>query len=113
MSRTITVSEETYQGIKEQLQPDERMDVSCLEDMVGKAFFFRTVTYHLTGRVVRVMGNMLVLEDAAWIPDSGRFMDAIKNGNLNEVEPVGDAIINLGALIDAFPWNHPLPKDQV
>jgi hypothetical protein len=79
---------------------------------IGKAYFIRTVTYHLTGRVKAVVGSFLVLEEAAWIADSGRFMSAIKDGKLNEVEPVGEALINIGSITDAFPWAHALPKDQ-
>ena len=42
------------------------------------------------------------LVDAAWIADSGRFMDAIKKGELNEVEPVGEAMININSIVDMF-----------
>lgn len=97
---------------KGQLNEDEKLDISSLQDMVGKAFFFRTVTYHLTGRIKKIIGNMFLLEDAAWIADSGRFQQAIKDGKLNEVEPVGDAILNISTVTDIFPWKHPLPKEQ-
>lgn len=79
---------------------------------VGKSYFIRTVTYHLVGKVSSVIGTFLILHDAAWVADSGRFTQAIKNGALNEVEPVGDAIVNLGAITDAFPWVHALPDKQ-
>ena len=39
-------------------------------------------------------------------------MQAIKDGKLNEVEPVGDAIMNTDAINDAFPWVHALPDKQ-
>ena len=80
--------------------------------MVGEKFFFRTVTYHLTGKVKKVVGNIIQLEDAAWVADSGRFMNAIKEGKLNEVEPVGTAFININSVTDFFPWKHSLPKEQ-
>lgn len=80
---------------------------------VGAAYFIRTVTYHLTGRVKAVIGSFLILEDAAWIADSGRFMQAIQDGKLSEVEPAGDAIVNVNAISDAFPWKHALPKEQI
>jgi hypothetical protein len=110
--KTITMSDETYALIKSQLKESEDFDLSGLQDFIGKSFFFRTVTYHLTGRVKNIFGNMLVLEDAAWIADSGRFQQAIKEGKLNEVEPVGDAILNLSTVTDMFPWKHKLPKEQ-
>ena len=56
---------------------------------IGESLFIRTVTYHLTGKVVgiKVIAGtaFLVLEQAAWIADSGRFTQAINNGTLSEV----------------------------
>tara|TARA_Y100000310_G_scaffold110581_1_gene108974 strand:+ start:15774 stop:16097 length:324 start_codon:yes stop_codon:yes gene_type:complete len=80
---------------------------------VGEKYFIRTVTYHLTGRVKKIVGNFLVLEDAAWIADSGRFMEAIDEGNLSEVEPVKTEVyVNVGSITDAFEWKHELPRKQ-
>ena len=79
---------------------------------INESYFFRTVTYHLVGKVTAIKGTFLVLKDASWIADSGRFMQAIKDGTLNEVEPVGDAIINTNSVTDAFPWKHKLPTEQ-
>lgn len=112
MAKTIEVSDETYEKIKEQLGEESFSDINSFEDMVGEKFFFRTVTYHLTGRVKKVIGSILELENAAWIADSGRFMQAIKEGKLNEVEPVGRAFINMQTVIDFFPWKHKLPESQ-
>ena len=82
------------------------------EKLIGKSFFFRTVTYHMVGKVEEVDGNFVRLSDASWVADSGRFMDAIQGGKLNEVEPVGEWWVNLDTVTDFGPWNHPLPKDQ-
>ena len=112
MARTIEVSEETYKKIREQLKEDETVDLSEIGDMVGKSFFFRTVTYHLVGKVTKRIGNILKLEIASWVADSGRFMDTIKKGELKEVEPVGEAFINLNSVTDFFPWKHKLPTEQ-
>jgi len=86
--------------------------LSNLADFIGKSWFIRTVTYHLVGRVRRVTDGFLVLEDASWVADSGRFMNAIKEGKLNEVEPVGPALVNIAAITDMFPWVHELPNRQ-
>ena len=110
--KTIEVSEETYEKIKTQLKDDEKLDISELEDLIGKKWFFRTVTYHLVGKVEKMIGSFLQLSNASWVADSGRFTQAIKDGTLSEVEPVGIALINLNSVIDMFPWIHPLPKEQ-
>lgn len=110
--RTLQISEETYEKIKEQLRSEEKVSFDSYNDFIGKSFFFRTVTYHVVGKVVKIVGTMLQLEQASWVADSGRFMNAIKEGKLNEVEPVGDWFVNIGAIVDFGVWNHKLPKNQ-
>ena len=112
MVRTLEVSDETYEKIKEQLGVGDR-EINSYEDLVGGKFYFRTVTYHLTGEVKKIVGRFAYLKKAAWIADSGRCQQAIKDGTLNEVEPVGDAFINLDTVTDFFPWTHKLPETQI
>ena len=109
---TLEISQETYDKIKDQLGEDEKIDLKSLADMIGKKFFFRTVTYHVVGKVVNILGNIIQLEDSSWVADSGRFMQAIKEGKLNEVEPVGKGYLNSQSLVDFYPWRHDLPKEQ-
>lgn len=79
---------------------------------VGDKLFIRTVTYHIVGEVTSREGDWLALKDAAWVADSGLFSDALAKGTLNEVEPVGEAFVNLGSATDVFPWSHELPLVQ-
>ena len=76
-------------------------DASAWE--IGKNYLIRTVTMIDTGRLVAVTNQELVLEDAAWIADTGRFSDAVKKASFSEVEPFPDGrvIIGRGAVIDA------------
>lgn len=80
---------------------------------IGEKYYIRTVTHHQTGRVKEIVGKFLILEQAAWIADSGRFMNAILEGKLDEVEPVKEAIVNTDTIIDAFLWEFDLPKKQL
>lgn len=75
---------------------------------VGKLYFIRTVTHHLCGRLVKVTSQELVLEDAAWVADDGRFAEALSTGECAEVEPFpdGTVIVGRGALIDGTVWTH-------
>lgn len=78
---------------------------------VGTAYFIRTVTYHVTGRLVWVGPTELVLDDAAWVADSGRWNAALTTGKLAEVEPFpGKVIVNRSSVVDACEWTHPLPR---
>jgi hypothetical protein len=82
---------------------------------IGKAYLIRTVTMIDIGIVKAVGDGELVLSNASWIADTGRFHDALKDGaeKLAEVEPfTGDVIIGRGAIIDAVEWSHPLPSEQ-
>lgn len=111
--KTLEISDETYEKIKDQLGEDEQFDLSDLDSMLNQKFFFRTVTYHIIGKVENFLTNKVMeLSGACWVADSGRFMNAIKDGDLSEVEPVGQMWINLDTVTDFFPWNHSLPKDQ-
>jgi len=80
---------------------------------IGEKYFFRTITYHVTGKVKSIVGHFLVLEDAAWVADSGRFRQAIMEGVLDEVEPVDvEMYLNLESITDAFQWKKDLPRVQ-
>ena len=112
MERTIKISEETYQKLKDQLGESEPLNINCYQDLIGKKWFFRTVSYHSVGKAIKLIGNLIQLENASWIADSGRFMDCIQKGKLDEVEPVGTMWVNLDTVVDMFEWKHELPKEQ-
>lgn len=70
---------------------------------IGKIYLIRTVTMIDTGRLVAVTEHELVLEDAAWIADTGRFAQAVEKAEFSEVEPfpLGRVIIGRGSVVDA------------
>ena len=113
MSKQIEVSDDTWEKIKEIVnKDDESFELNTMDDFIGKKLYIRTVTYHLTGKVKARIGNFFHLVEAAWIADSGRFMDAIKKGELSEVEPVGEAMVNVNSITDMFIWKHELTNEQ-
>ena len=97
-----------------QLLCDEESKLSSSPYEVGKNYFIRTVTHYYTGRLVAVYEHELVIADAAWIADTGRYADALKSGDFSEVEPYpeGNVIIGRGALLDASPLSTSLPRSQ-
>ena len=79
---------------------------------VGQTYIIRTVTMYYTGRLESVYPGELVLSDAAWIADTGRWSAALAIGKLSEVEPYpGMCIVSRAAIVDASLWLHPLPRD--
>lgn len=93
-------------------QPIEEVDSSS-HWKVGKNYFIRTVTNHYTGKLLSVTAKELVLEQAAWIADDGRFSEALKNEEFAEVEPYpdGEVIIGRSAVLDAIQIKK-LPRDM-
>ena len=80
---------------------------------IGSNYLIRTVTMIQVGRLELVTEKELVLSSAAWIADTGRFYNALRDGTLSEIEPFpNDIIVGRGSIIDATEWTHELPKEQ-
>jgi hypothetical protein len=79
---------------------------------VGKSYLVRTVTMYCLGKLKIITGQELLFESASWVADCGRFNNALKTGQLNEVEPfLDDVIVNRSSIIDATLWRFDLPKE--
>jgi hypothetical protein len=108
----------TYGEIKQLLEifgnkPKESNSDSPFK--IGQIYYIRTVTMHHVGRLKAIYHDFLVLEEASWVADSGRFNEFITKGNVSsscEIEPFyNDAIIGRGSIIDATIWNNKLPTE--
>ena len=89
------------------------IDGKAIPFEIGGKYFIRTVTYFATGEVEDIKGDFLVLKDAAWIADTGRFSQALTTGVLSEVEPVETPMfLNMNTITDAFIWGHSLPREM-
>jgi hypothetical protein len=70
------------------------------------------VTYHYIGKVLGVSGGWVLLGSASWVASSGRFSAALASGSLDEVEAYpgkGRVDVRLDTIVDACPWEHPVP----
>lgn len=70
---------------------------------IGKSYFIRTVTHYFTGRLIWVGDKEIVLEDAAWIADTGRFHQFVAGTSVNEVEPFpkgSQVVVGRGSIVD-------------
>ena len=82
---------------------------------VGNDVLIRTVTHFHTGRIEQITEQEIVLSSAAWIADTGRFANALKEGKaiLGEVEPFANPVsVNRGAIVDVTDWTGGLPTEQ-
>lgn len=80
---------------------------------IGKNYFVRTVTHYYVGRLVAVHAQELVIENASWIADTGRFHVALQDGIFDEIEPypIGQVVIGRGSIIDASLYTGELPQE--
>lgn len=82
---------------------------------IGKNIMVRTVTMIYTGKLIDVYPEELVLTDATWIAETGRWMEFISNGVTKECEPYPDdhpVIIGRGGILDVTEWTSVLPRSQ-
>lgn len=82
---------------------------------IGENYLVRTVTHIQVGKLEDINDKEIILSNASWVADTGRFHNMLKNGLDNvensEVEPfIDDIIVNRGALIEATKYRHQLPK---
>jgi hypothetical protein len=81
---------------------------------IDATYFIRTVTMAQTGKLMAVYPQELVLVDAAWIADTGRFKQAVESAEFSEVEPFPDGrqvIVGRASIIDAVKIPE-LPRSQ-
>lgn len=107
MSKTYTLTQDEYDQVKHLIEKDSKQ-YSALEDFIGGGVFIRTVTMYYTGKVEKIAGKFLVLSQAAWIADTGRFNDFIqgKPTSALEVEPMGDTMINIDTITDISSYSN-------
>ena len=63
---------------------------------IGEPYLIRTVTMIDTGILVAVTEHEIILRDAAWIADTGRFSQALESCDFAEVEPFPDGLVAIG-----------------
>ena len=84
---------------------------------IGENYLIRTVTFTYLGNLMSVGEKELLIGDASWIANTGRFSNMLKEGvtgqDNSEIEPCNaDIFIGRGAIVDMIPYNHELPTKQ-
>jgi len=80
-------------------------DETCTNDSsfleVDKVYAFRTVTMIYTGRLKKINSQELLIDEAAWIPETERWADFAATGAHKEAEPyTKPVVLSRGALLD-------------
>ncbi|MDE2099482.1 MAG: hypothetical protein KGL39_19680 [Patescibacteria group bacterium] len=72
--------------------------------VIGNQYYFELATKYYVGNVVAVTDKFVIIDRAAWIPDTGRFNEFLATGNPKECEPCGvPVIIGIGAICTSMP----------
>lgn len=115
----IKVDELVIEGVtyvpKNSLKSSKVIELDGTESVweIGLNYLIRTVTMIQLGTLVKVTDKELVLSNACWVADTGRFTQALEKGTLNEVEMFQrNVIVSRGGIIDATEWLTNLPKTQ-
>ena len=103
-------------SIFDTLLPTDALHVSAPHPYeIGRNYFVRTVTHHFVGTLVAVFPQELKFENCSWVPEDGRFTQALEKGELSEVEPYprgSRPIIGRAALIDCVVVTWAPPSSQ-
>ena len=79
---------------------------------VGDAILIRTVTMIQVGRVKAIGPDLFTMEDGGWVASTKRFSETLKTGGLDEFERAPSWFaVGRGAIVDVWPWEHPLPSE--
>lgn len=71
MPKTLTVSDETWDRIKDQVEEDALEPVVELDDLVGKEYAFQCARYIYFGTVDSINSTFITLKNASIVYDTG------------------------------------------
>lgn len=79
---------------------------------VGDNVVLMTDTFYWIGKIAKIGNSAVILDEAAWIADMGRFANALSSGprGISEAEPVpgsGRMGVPLAHIRTYIPWPHP------
>lgn len=81
---------------------------------IGAKYMVETVTKYYTGELAEIHFDWIVLVNAAWIPQTGRFNLLFRSGGVpEEVEPYPDNYrlrISIGSIVNVGDYPNELPR---
>jgi len=83
MLKTIEISDETWEKIKDQVGEDFK-EIENLQDLIGQKYLFECARYFYYGKVKKVTSDYVELTDAGKVFDSGA-LDAKSPTDLQKV----------------------------
>ena len=80
---------------------------------IGDNYYFQTITFFFTGRLIQETPHYYIIEDAAWIPECGVYSEFFRKGIPDECEPL-DVLVHVkkDSIVAIIPFKNPLPRTQ-
>ena len=72
MTKTLEISDETYERIKAQLGEDDK-EIESLEELIGETYCFQCARYIYHGKVKSVNANYIELTKAGVVFETGDY----------------------------------------
>lgn len=82
---------------------------------IGSNYMVQTVTDYFIGKLEKVTNAEIILSNCSWIPDTGIYSDALRNGIFEEVEPMPDEFMNIifkSSIVNAYKVNFKIPREK-
>ena len=98
MSKTIEVSEETYEKIKDQLSEEEVLEVENLNDLPGKKMLFQCARYIYYGKVKNINSTYIELEKAGIVYETGE----LKASSASDFQELPSNVFVMRNAIESF-----------
>ena len=73
MTKTIEVSDETFDKIKDQLTDGEVKEIDSLGDLIGETYLFQCARYIYHGEVKSITTDYIELKNASVVFDTGDY----------------------------------------
>lgn len=73
MTKTLEVSDETYERIKAQLGGEKVKEIANLEELVGETYCFQCARYIYHGKVKSVNSDYIELDNAGVVFETGDY----------------------------------------
>lgn len=76
MTKTLEVSDETFEKIKDQLGADKVKEIHSMEELEGETYLFQCARYIYHGRVEAVNSEYIELSDAGVVFETGDYSNS-------------------------------------
>ena len=101
MTRTIEVSEDTFEKIKDQLAEEEVIEVENMDSLVGKKWAFQCARYIYFGKVEQVNNTFIELSEAQTVFDTGEY--SAKEASDSQEMPKKKVLVMRNAIESIYP----------